>query len=237
MKTIDLDLHEYPAAIRFKFLGLLGIKQKTTEVPKADLRLNLVEHFEDKDREELKKRTEWLEVQIGSEGNVVSAAARSYQLTSGKRPYQMLKYHVSTTFTAIVLDAIETKTKGVYNLEWAILAGNRPIREKDARIIGGKKAIFGGKTFATTKHPTRGSGILIECETFNVTYRQKEKAFDVSAWAPRFMGTTDKSPQTIDQIEAQAIRDRVFQAKIVDEQRKIHYLPGKSGEEIASKGE
>lgn len=224
----DEDIHKKSYEERWKILKELKFPQ-TTELPDTKYNWNLIPHIKNSNREELKKETERLSKLNGSEGNVAKQASAPYDLAA-KRATSWIKFHNSTTFTAIVLDAIETKTKGVFNLEWAILAGNRPIREKDARIIDGKKAVFGGKTFSTKQHPARGSGILIECETFNVTYYQKEKAFDVSAWSPRFMGTTDKSPQTIDQIEAQAIKDRVFQAKIVDEGGKIHYLPGKSGE-------
>jgi len=234
LKIVDLDLHKYPASIRFKFLELLGIKQKTTGVPKAESRLNLVEHFKDGNRSELEKRTKWLNEQPASEGNVVSAASRPYQLTSGRRPYQMLKYHLSTTFTAIVLEAIETKTKGVYNLKWGISTGKRKVKDQIIRKLGSVEYAYGGKTFATTKG-SRGDKILIECETFNVIHDMGDRVFDFSAWAPRMMGITDKSVQTIDQVEAQAIKDRVFQAKIIDEDGKTHYLPGKSGEELPSK--
>lgn len=184
---VDLDLHKYPASIRFKFLELLGIKQKTTGVPKAELRLNLVEHFKDDNRSELEKRTKWLSEQPGSEGNVVSDASRPYQLTSGRRPYQMLKYHLSTKFVAVVLEAVETKTKGVYNLKWGVLPGKRNVKDDLIRKIGDTEYVYGGKTFATTKGK-RGDLILIECETLNIIYDAEEKAFSISAWSPRMLG-------------------------------------------------
>jgi len=235
MAFINLDLHKYPSAIRFKFLELLGIKQKTVLAPKKEFRLNLVEHFRDKDRDGLKKRTRWLSALDGSEGNVVSDAAEHYHLTSGRRLHQMLKFHNSTVFVAVVLNAIETKTKGTYNLEYGILAGRRAIVEKAQRKVNGQDVVYVGKTFATNEHPRSGSGILIECETFNVTFDQREEAFDVSAWAPRFMDISHKKPQTIDEVERQAIRDHCFQAKVIDKSGKTHYLPGKSGEEFPSK--
>ena len=231
---VDLDLHKYPASIRFKFLELLGIKQQTTGVPKAGL--NLVEHFKDNNRNEFEKRTKWLSEQPASEGNVVSDASRPYQLTSGRRPYQRLKYHLSTTFTAIVLEAVETKTKGVYNLKWGILPGKRNVKDSIIRKIGVTEYAYGGKTFAT-KEGKRGDRIFVECETFNVIYDMEDQAYDFSAWSPRMMGITDRAVQTIDQVERNAIEDRVFQAKLIDESGKMHYLPGKSGKELESKGE
>ena len=235
MKKIDQDLHKYPAAIRYKFLELLGIKQKTIKIPEERFRLNLVEHFRDESREKLEKRTKQLALLPSSEGNVVYAAVRPYQLTSGKRPYMSLKFHNSTTFIAIVLNSVETKTKGVYNLEYGILAGKRPTEEKDTHTIDGKEAVNVGKSFSTKENPVEGSGILIEAETINVTYDSRSKTFDLSAWAPRMLGKTDKKFQTMEAIEKQAIKDHVFQAKIIDKDGKMHYLPGKSGEEVMSK--
>ena len=235
MKKIDQDLHKYPAAIRYKFLELLGIKQKTIKIPEERFRLNLVEHFRDESREKLEKRTKQLALLPSSEGNVVYAAARPYQLTSGKRPYMSLKFHNSTTFTAIVLNSVETKTKGVYNLEYGILAGNRPTKEKDTKTVDGKKVLYVGKSFSTKENPAEGAGILIEVETVNITFDARSKTFDLSGWAPRYLGITDRKPQTMEEIEKQAMKDHVFQAKLIDKDGKVHYLPGKSGEEVGSK--
>ena len=227
MKTINLDLHNYPAVIRYKFLELLGIKQKTVDVPKKERRLNLVEHFKDSNRAELKKRTNWLKQKVGSEGNVVYAAARSYKLMSGARPYMSLKFHSSSQFIAVVIEAVETKTEGVFNLKWGILAGDRKTKEENLRQIDGKEVVYGGKTFAVKKEEMgkgRGEHIIIECETFNTIYDQRNETWDISAWAPRMLGLTDKLIDSIDSAEKRAIADFCFQAKIIDQEGKTRYL-------------
>lgn len=235
MKKINRDIHKYPAAIRFKFLPLLGIKQSTIHVPKEELRLNLVSHFLDWNRSELKKRTELLRQCVGSEGNVVSDASRPYVLTAGTRPYQMLKFHNSSQFHAVVLHPKETKTKGIFNLEYGILAGSRKVNERNLRVLNGQTVVYTGKTFATTDRVPRGGVITIECETFNVIFDMRSGTFDVSAWAPRYMGRYNGQPDDINSAEDRATKDHCFQAKIVSLDGSISYLPGKSGEEFPSK--
>ena len=232
---IDLEIHKYPCLTRFRFLHLLGIPQVTFTAPAEEYRLNLVEHFRDEDDAGLRKRTEFLRKQFGSEGNVVSDAFRPYILTAGIRPYQMLKFHNSTQFHAVVLHPKETKTKGIYNLEYGILAGNRKVNEKDLRILNGQKVVYTGKTFATSDKVPRGGVISVECETFNVVFDMRTACFDVSAWAPRYMGRFEDQPDTIDSAENRAIKDFCFQAKIIGLDGSISYLPGHSGEESPSK--
>jgi len=228
VKEVDLDLHKFPAAIRYKFLELLGIKQKTVKAPDKKYRLNLVEHFRDDNREDLKKRTEWLRKLPASEGNVVSDASRSYQLTSGRRPFQLLKFHNSTCFVAYVLEPVETTVKGVYNLKWAVPVGSKRVDREV--LISGERCVYGGKTFAVKGYYAKGTKIEIECETFNLIFDEDDETYRVSSWAPRFIEKTERKPMTIDEIVEQAAKDFCLQLKVI-RNGKIFYLPGKSGEE------
>ena len=233
MVYFDSDIHKESFEKRWELMQKLNFPQKT-EFPDPKHNWNLIPHIKNENREELKKETERLRKLNGSEGNVAKQASSFYDLKN-LRHSTWIKQHNVTTFTAIVLNSLETKTKGVYNLEYGVLAGKRVIKEKDTRDVDGKKAVHVGKSFSTKENPAKGSGILIEAETINVTYDVRSKTFDLSGWAPRMLGVTDKKPQTIDEIERQAIRDHVFQAKIIDKEGKTHYLPGKSGEEVVSK--
>lgn len=235
MVYYDEDIHKKPYEERWDLLQKLNFPQKS-ETPSTDHNWNLIPHIKNKNREELEKETKRLRAIIGSEGNVAKQASAGHDLT-GRRKMSWIKYHNSSQFTTIILNPIETKTKGIYNLEYAILAGDRSIQEKVTRMIDGKKAVYVGKSFATKEKVLRGESVIIEAETVNIIYDMKKKAYDVTFWAPRYLGKTDKKPQTIDEVEDQAIKDRVFQAKLVDESGKIHYLPGASGEEISSKSE
>ena len=229
----DKDIHQKSLTDRLDFLAKLNFPQKT-ESPDPKFNWNLISHIKNKNIEELKKETEKLSKLKGSEGNVAKQASSSYDLKNQKANV-WLKFHNSTIFVAIVINSIETKTKGVYNLEYGILVGKKPVKEKDIRDVDGKEILYVGKTFSTTKNLPKGSKILIEAETVNITYNVKNKTFDLTGWAPRMMGPTDKKAQAMDEIEQQAIKDRVFQAKIIDKDGKTHYLPGKSGEEVRSK--
>ena len=231
----DDDIHKLPCALRFKFMEVAGIQQCTNLPPKAEFRLNLIAHFRDDDRKALRKRTEFLRALPGSEGNVVSRWDSPYILASDRRPYQMLKFHNSTQFHAIVIGSKETKTKGVFNLLYGLLAGGRPIQEQDIRIIAGQKVCYVGKSFATTLHPARGSCIIVECETLNVTFDLRSASFNCTAWAPRVMGLWDRDPDTIQSAEDRALKDHCFQGKVIDVEGNTFYLEGHSGEELPSK--
>jgi len=233
MVYFDNDIHGKPFGDRWELLEKVNFPQKT-EFPDPKYNWNLIPHIENKDKEALKKETERLRKIKGSEGNVAKQGSAGHDL-KGRRENTWVKFHNSTTFIAIVLNSVETKTKGVYNLEYGILAGKRPTEEKDTQVIDGKEVISVGKSFSTKENPAEGSGILIEAETINVTYDSRSKTFDLSAWAPRMLGATDKKFQTMEEVEKQAIKDHVFQAKIIDKDGKMHYLPGKSGEEVMSK--
>ena len=230
------DIHKLPFSERWKRLQSMNFPQRTEMIPDTRLKLNLLPHHLNRTREELRKETIRLAKLPGSEGNVAKQASAGYDLT-GRRPKSWIKFHNSVQFVAIVLEAVETKTKGVFNLKWAILPGKRRVKEKIIRKINGMEVAYGGKTFAVTEKELghRGDHIVIETETFNVVYDMREEAWDFSAWAPRFMGKTDKPVDTIDAIEKRAIAKRCFQAKIIEKDGKVHYLPGASGEEIPSK--
>jgi len=235
---VDLDLHKLPCAIRFKFIQLLDIEQRTVFVPQEKYRLNIVQHFADYDRAGLKARTEMLRELSGSEGSVVSNASRAYTLTAGRRPYQMLKFHNSSLFTAIVLDTKETKAgKGTVNVKWALFPGNLPMKEDILRKVDHQTVASGGTSFSVQgeKVGPRGSSVSIETETFNLIHDEKTVTFNFSAWSPRCFGRIDKNADSVQSVEDRAFKDHCLQVKVIDKEGKIHYLPGKSGEEWQSK--
>jgi len=235
---IDMDVHKLPCAVRYKFLELLGIKQETILAPSGKDRLNVVTHLADYNRRGLLARTYGLRELPGSEGNVVSDASRSYRLTSGKRPYQMLKFHNSSLFTAIVLSTKETKAgKGTVNVEWGLLPGSIPCKKSILRQLNSLTVASGGKSFSVKGDSVGppGSSITIETETFNLIFDKKTGTFDFSAWAPRCLGKTVNEPDTIHSVETRAFNDFCFQLKVIDVNGRVDYLPGKSGEEFPSK--
>lgn len=210
-EEVSLQVHRYPSLIRFKFLEFLGIKQKTVKVPDAGL--NLVEHFRSDDRKDLEKKTEELRAFPGSEGNVVSDASVRYHLTSGKRPYQMLKFHNSFTFNAIAVRVNETKTGGIYTVDWAVPSGMKtPDKEKkndpqylenpfsgdfvDIWMDPSPSEIYeGGRTFSTALKVKAGKTIKIECETLNIVRSHNDVG--ISAWSPRLLGAVEERPHTL----------------------------------------
>lgn len=221
MKNIDLDLHKYPAAIRFQFLDLLGVSQKNEGIPSDGL--NIVTHHKDIDTAGLKKRTIELFKLPYSEGNVTSRADGPYELTSGRRPYTALKFHNSSTLTAKCTSSKESKTKGVWNLHWSILSGKKygPFKEEDIIKKGNETYIKGGTTFSTRENPV-GKNILLEFENFNLTENKDKDHFKISAWSPRFIEVTNDKVDTVEAAVDRATKDMVFQGKVIVDKKTIY---------------
>jgi len=232
----DGDIHKKPFEERQELAKGLKFLQRS-ETPSPKFKWNLIPNIRNKDRKALEKETQRLRAIPGSEGNVAKQASASYDLT-GSRPMSWIKFHNSSQFTAIVIEAVETKTKGTFNLKWGLLPGNLAVKESILRKIKGKDIALGGKTFAITEEAMgrRGDHILIECETFNLIFDMKSKTYDISAWAPRCLGKSDKEVDSIKSVKKRAISDHVYQGKVIDGNGKVHYLPGgMSGEEWQSK--
>lgn len=230
------DIHKLPFSKRWAILSKINFPQSTEKVPDLNKKLNRIPHHLNENRKELEEETRRLSRLIGGEGNVAKQASAGYDLT-GVRPMSWIKFHNSSQFTAIVISAVETKTKGTFNLEWGLLSGDRKVKEDIIRKVNSREVAYGGKTFAVREEEMgkRGEHIVIETETFNVIYDTRTEAYDFSAWSPRFLGKTKEKLDTIKSAEERAIRDRCFQAKLIDQEGKIHYLPGKSREEIPGK--
>jgi len=223
LKKIDIDLHKYPAAIRFKFLEEIGIKQRTIKIP--DPGLNIVEHFYDRNRETLRKRTEMLAKIYGSEGNVVTKASASYELTDNKRLYSSLKYHNSSYLIGKCLEAKETKTKGVYNLLWGLIPNKLEFDSGSIRRIDNKSHIYiaGSYTFATDKKATKDDNIKVEFETFNLIFDEAMQTYTISAWSPRLLEISNAAVDTVDEVIERATNDRVYQSKVLTADGNIVY--------------
>lgn len=241
MVFFDEDIHKLAFAERFELAKKKMNFPQSTETPSPEYKWNLIPHIPSPDKEFLKRETLRLAKLKHSEGNVAKQANAPYDLTGRRKP-SWIKYHVTTKFNAVCLKAIETKVKGVFNLEWGLLIpkgkSGDDFDKSDHVYVDAidQLVISGGKTFSTTQSPKKGKTIEVECETFNVTYNKEKGTYSFSAWAPRFLKELPGSvnPDTVSEVEKRAIRDGVFQAKVVTKD-KIYYLPGASGEEIPSK--
>lgn len=233
----DKDIHFLSFVERLDVVKKLKFKQ-STETPSAKYKWNLIPHKISNNEEELESETKRLSNIKHSEGNVAKSASAKYDLT-GRRPDLWIKYHKSIIFNAICMGATETKTPGVYTLKWALLPSDR-IYSKEVMLYDDLRdttVIYGGKTFSTKDKPSKFSVIKIECETFNLINNEKTDTYSISAWAPRYLEKSNEEPDTVKDVEKKAIKNRLFQAKILKKSGSIVYLPGKTSVEIFSKQE
>lgn len=171
-----------------------------------------------------------------SEGNVCKKTDSIHTLT-GKR-VGWIKLHRTSLLYGLVTDVFETKTEGVFNIEWSVDPDSYPISKKNTREVHGKKFLLGGKTFATTLEPKIGKDIIqIELETLNFIRDKRSGTYDISGWAPRFLriATDRKTPDSVADAVKRAIKNRVYQEKIIKADGSVEYLSGASAEEFPSK--
>jgi len=233
---LNKDIHNSPFSERWDKLKELSFPQSTNACPNKDYRWNLIPHYLGKTIEEIREHTEKVSKAFGSEGDVEKKADSIYTLT-GKR-IGWIKWHRTSLLYGLVTEVFETKVEGVYNIEWSVDPGSYQISKKNSREVHGKKFLLGGKTFATSLEPKIGKGIIqIELETLNFIHDKRSGTYDISAWAPRFLriASDRKTPDTVADAVKRAIKNRVYQEKIIKPDGSIEYLSGASAEEFPSK--
>jgi ATP-dependent DNA ligase len=166
----------------------------------------------------------------GVEGVVVKFDGRPcYPLDGGPGdPVASVKFHKNAAFDCVVLEAVETKTAGVFNYYYGLPAGDR--KPAHARELGGKTYLEIGKTFSTTIHKQPGDLIQVEAETVNQTEDRKRGVVDVSFWVPNFIQDAEvKEADSLDAVLRRAEEHGVLQGKVVTEAGETEYLPTHPG--------
>jgi len=217
------DIHKLTFAEREKYMEALGIEQATMDVPDTKKKLNRVQSLVSHNLGELRKHTEELAAKPGSEGNVAKKANGPYSLEG--RSEAQIKFHNSAVLAGVVLERIETKTKGTYNYRYGVIPGKHKPHKDDTVVLHGKTYLETGKTFSTNTKAKPGDIIEIEVETLNLV-RHPDGTVSVSGWAPRVMGLLEgrKQPDTVEQAVAAAKEGRVFQEKEITKEGETIYL-------------
>ena len=145
---------------------------------------------------------------------------------SGKR-IGWIKWHRSVVLYGLVLDIVETKVEGVFNLEYGVWPDSKhKIMSKDVVKINDKSCLRVGKTFATTQMPKeKKDSIEIEVETINLIHNLKNDTYKITAWSPRFLRIVPfQKVDSISKICERARKNKVFQEKQIGTDGKIRYL-------------
>ena len=221
------DLHNEPFEERWKALQSIGIDySKETDLDPSK-KLNIIPHIPCKDREALLKETERVRNVYSSEGNVAISHKAIYPLNGRPRDNEFAKFHNNVVVRGVVIEPVETKTEGVYNLVWGCLAGDHPILKKDETEVGPYERVLTiGSTFAAP-YVRRGATIEVECETINYIVHEDLEGhpIELTAWAPRFMREVPGAkPDTVDEILRRAAKENhVLQIKRVMPDGSVRY--------------
>jgi len=207
------DIHNESFEKRLEALKTLKFPQATWRKPNLKYKLNRVPAVLSKTVEDIRKHTQFLRKLDGSEGNVIKLSTAKYRL-DGKRSNQW-KFHNSGVANVIVIEAIETKVKNIWNYLFGLDPQGKKVTEKLIVEIGGKKYLKVGKTFSSARPMKKGDVFLLEYETLNLERDEKTDEIKVTAWSPRELGKTDKEVDTIDSAVRKAKAGLVFQEKII----------------------
>jgi len=205
------DLHAESILVRQNELEKLGIKQSTNRKPDVRKKLNLVPKIKVSTRKSLISTVERLRKLPGSEGVVVKTLDSKYPL-HGRDFGGWYKFHNNAIMNAIVLDRIETKTKGTYNYLYGVTS-NKKIPQKYMKEVDGKEYLVVGKTFSTNQRFNEGDIIEIEFETANVIKDPKEDTYRLTLWAPRLLGGSEGGPDSLSTVMSKAKRQRILTLK------------------------
>jgi len=213
------DIHNKPFEKRLKLLESLPFKQRTWKIPNTKIKLNFAPYLLSKNREELRRHTEFLRRLPGSEGNVCKTRDFIYNLKGIRSG--MVKFHNSTVVYGKVLRVKETKVKGVFNYYFGLEKGdiNAKVEELENRFYHRV-----GRTFSTSLKAKVGDVLEIEGETLNVEHNLKDNSYKLSLWAPRVMKKVDRKPDTIKEAIERAKKNFCLQEKEITEEGKIIYL-------------
>lgn len=219
------DLHKETEEMRQIALRSIGVTYSTNDVPDLSHKLNLVPNNVCKNSSELERSTEKLRFVAASEGVVAKKASSVYYLDGNSRE-GWIKFHNNAVLTGKVIEAIETKTAGVFNYRYGILPGEFSFKPGDLAEVGDEELVEVGKTFSTSIECSRGELIQVEFETFNLVHHLDTDDYEVSAWAPVFLRRVDSrgSPDVLEDVIAAAEKEHILQRKEITEEGEIVYL-------------
>lgn len=217
----DEDIHKRPQAERLALLAGLGFPQIEI-APDPKKGLNLVKHLKADNIEALERQMRIVSEYPGSEGNVGKLINGRYWLDGNSRD-AWVEYHKAATLFGVVIEAIETATKGVFNYRYGISISKK-YKPKKALRVGGIERWEVGKTFSSAKKARIGDVIEVEIEKLNFIEDRKDGTWEISGFSPRLISITDrKEPSTPEEAVAAAEEEDLLQEKVITEEEMTIY--------------
>jgi len=201
------DLHKKPYEVRLRYLKLIDWPQSTDKAPKTP-GFNLTPTFIAKTPEELIKYVKQLSKEIASEGAVVKSLDMTYELDGLTE--HMLKFKKMAELHAIVVEARETRTKGVYTLFVGLrIPPKWNVPKREIREVNGKKYMYIGKTFNVKGYKKPGTIVSISFHTLNHYKDRKTDEEWIRIYEPKFLGVRERQTVPDDAEEAISIAKKL----------------------------
>jgi len=167
MQYYDGDIHKNPYSDRLKRLKSLKFLQSTLDKPSFKTsHLNLSPSFFCNTVKKLEAALRKCASAIGSEGAMVKKVDMRYTLTGSTN--EVFKLKTMAEVHGIVWKATETKTKGVYNYDYALsFTSQDRVDPKTVVEVKGKKYTKVGRCFNTKVKVPIGGIITVKFHTVN----------------------------------------------------------------------
>ena len=222
------DLHDKPLELRRRFLELIHWPQSTNGVPKTQS-FNLTPSPVAKNSADLVKLIQKTAKYVASEGTVLKSNKGTYELDGLTTSW--VKWKKMADIHAVVIESIETRTKGVYNLRLGlrIPAGWKVPRDKIASVKG-KQYVYIGKTFNVKGYKSPGTIVTLSFHTLFHHVRKRTDEQYVTAYEPKFIEIRpqQKTPDSAKEAIAIAKKAELYEQKILLQAFKMDDEPHKA---------
>lgn len=177
------DIHKKSQEERLQYLELIPFKQSTIDYPNQKYQLNHSPSFYVKEYEEIEKVLNEIANSPASEGAMIKWAEDPFPLEGSG--IQWLKYKKLAEIHTIVWKKVETKTKGVWNYQVALLfTGQDKIDPKSKVKVKGREFTNIGRLYNSAVDVPVGGIVAAKFHTLNL-YKSPDGAFRLHLYEPK----------------------------------------------------
>jgi len=177
------DIHNEPYEVRRRYLELLPVEQSSFE--KLEPHFNIVPYKLATTPQQALKFIKQISGTIYAEGVVSKELDSPYNLKGATREW--LKYKKTAELHGIVVKRTETKTKGVYTYDFAVVIPKGwKIPDKRRVVVKDKEYLLVGTSGTTTTKVPVGGIISINFE--EVFHHKEDDLQWIGVYVPKFLG-------------------------------------------------
>jgi hypothetical protein len=215
----ETDLHREPLDVRLRALAGLGLPQRTMAAP-SSTPLNEAPAVRVTDLQALERAVRGISKLPGAAGAVIKQAESDYPLEPGA--HNAWAQHTNTVSLRGIVHWRRKAGGDAYVLAWGLAAGEMGGGSHGTIAVDGRWIVPIGETPATARVLAIGQEVHVEVE--GLVVKRGPKGVEVSAQAPRVLGTYSGRPDTVEAAIGKAQAAHVL-CETVEDGGAARYLP------------